>query len=326
MTNNLKSRNRNFFLFISAAGKTKINGGGMKCFKILVLFFMMYTLNLFSMGKLNLHIAQNDSLKFSDFIQYLPVLGGGPGEYTEVSVSNDEEVLSVTFKIYVADKSTSFASVMERDQDMGEDDYVQVIIDTYNNNTDALSFQTNMLGTKVDEEISENANIFNSSWNTLWEVKTLQTEYGWTAEFSIPFASLRFESSENVTMGFKFIRQIKVRNEIVVFPMRNTNIDKALYNLNYAQKISFGKISAKKRILVTPYITNNIVQQYNLNKQGTAYENNTEFIKGKSYFGSKSLDRILSNIGIDAKYKINSNNTLDLTLNTDYARRKRTTA
>lgn len=256
---------------------------------------------------------------FNEFVQYFPVVGANPEDSTNVMVKRDTDNLYIAFKVFSDKNLTTFANVMERDQELTNDDYVEVIIDTYNNNTDALSFQTNMLGTRFDREFSENVTVTNKSWNTLWDVKTMITEYGWNAEFRIPFASLRYEESENAVMGFKFLRQIVARNMIVVFPLKEINVDNALYNLNFAEKISLGTLKTKRRILFSPYIVNNIVHQYSLNNTGNAYSSNFEFSKSKNFFKNQAFDRLLSNVGIDIKYKLNSSNTLDLTLNTNYA-------
>jgi hypothetical protein len=42
----------------------------------------------------------------------------------------------------------------------------------------------------------------------------------------------------------------------------------------------------------------------------------------KNYAKNETLDKILSNIGMDAKYGLSKNFTLDFTLNTDLHRRK----
>lgn len=257
--------------------------------------------------------------EYHDFVQYLPVAGGRPGDSTSVMVKRSDEHLYIGFKVFTDESNKNYATVMERDRDLENDDYVEVIIDTYNNNTDALSFGTNMLGTKVDAELSENVTVVNKSWNTFWEVETEITEYGWNAEFKIPFASLRYEETENAVMGFKFFRQIVARNMMVAYPLKELNVDNALTNLNYAEKIPLGKLESKSRILFSPYVTSNFVQKSRLNDAGTAYSSNSDFILGKNYFKQDELDRLLSNIGLDIKYKLNSSNTLDVTLNTNYA-------
>ncbi len=261
----------------------------------------------------------NEALKFTDFKQESPKIGIESTEITEAYVTYDENYIYVGFKNYYQNTDDIFASVLERDQNMEVDDYVQVIIDSRNDNSNALSFQTNLLGARRDSEITENGGVFNSSWNTFWDASSSITDFGWSAEFKIPLSSLRYEEKSKNEMGFKFIRKIRSKNEVTIFPLKQWNIDKPLNNLTNSVDIEFDSLPNKSPLYVSPYVINTLSQTSNLNGAQTNYSKNTEFLSGKNYFGNSGLDRVLSNVGIDVKYKLNSSNTLDITLNTDFA-------
>jgi hypothetical protein len=60
---------------------------------------------------------------------------------------------------------------------------------------------------------------YNTTWNTFWDVETVQNEKKWFGEMRIPISSLRFQSDgERVVMGLIALRLIARKTEIDVFP------------------------------------------------------------------------------------------------------------
>ena len=71
-----------------------------------------------------------------------------------------------------------------------------------------------------------------------------------------------------------------------------------------AQEVLFDGVKSKKPFYIAPYAIAGVQQDYVLNEAGTDY------VKGQSP---------MLNAGLDAKYGLTNNLTLDLTLNTDFA-------
>lgn len=256
---------------------------------------------------------------FTDFRQVAPEIGNKSTEDTGVEVRYDSDNLYVTFSLSYKNPGQIFASVLERDQPLDNDDYVEVIIDSYNDKNNALGFQTNFLGTRRDFELTGNGVSINTSWNAFWYVSTERTVQGWNAEFVIPFSTLRYETSKINVMGFKFIRFIKSNNETDIFPLKNPELDGALFHLYNSREIGFRNLERKTPLYVTPYISGNISSGSVLNTAGSGYVSENQFFEGKDYFSQPAVDKILSNVGVDLKYRLNNSTTLDLTLNTDFA-------
>lgn len=261
----------------------------------------------------------NTAIKFENFKQVLPQAGISASEKTEVYLTYDDENIYVGFKSYSQNNNEIYSSVLERDKGLNVDDFVEVLIDSRNDKSNQLSFQTNLLGTRTDTEITDNGGVFNTSWNTYWDAASAITDFGWSAEFKIPLSSLRFEMSEKNIMGFKFRRYIKSKNETVAFPLSAIDIDKISYNQINSQIVEFNNLIAKNPLYFTPYVISNVSQSYKLNSRGTEYFKNTEYLNGKNYLNSSGLDKLISSVGLDVKYKLDNSNTLDLTLNTDFA-------
>src|SRR5690606_25531082 len=73
-------------------------------------------------------------------------------------------------------------------------------------------FGTNPAGAEYDGQVNEEGS-FNIDWNGSWEVQTAMHEGGWSAEFAIPFRTLRYPSSDVQTWGLNFQRNVRRRNE-----------------------------------------------------------------------------------------------------------------
>ena len=90
-------------------------------------------------------------------------------------------------------------------------DWFGFILDTFNDRENAVQFLTNPNGLRSDATIKNDCMVEdidrNRSWNTFWDVKTPLAEQGWSAEFRIPFSSLRFQNREGKTlMGIILLR------------------------------------------------------------------------------------------------------------------------
>ena len=255
----------------------------------------------------------------NDFMQEDPSAGAIPSEKTEVRILYNDEFLFVGITAFDSEPEKLVRSGLERDFNIDQDDNVAFVIDTYNDKGTGLVFIANSLGARWDTEISGDGGSDNVSFNTFWDVAGHVDSLGYTIEFRIPFSSLRFESKEKVTMGFRAVRLIKRKNEYVIFPRVDPSINDPYFKVSLAREMEFENLKSKKPFYLTPYVTANYGENSVLNAQGTAYETNAEFISRKNFVRNETADKIISNIGLDAKYGLSKNFTLDFTLNTDFA-------
>ncbi|WP_273565836.1 carbohydrate binding family 9 domain-containing protein [Maribacter halichondriae] len=269
-------------------------------------------------GVINSSEWQN-AFELNNFKQIEPNLGANATENVVVKVLYDAQFLYISANISFNDPSQIFATTLERDKAQSDDDYFEIYIDSYNDKLNTLVFRTNPLGARQDLEISRNGEDFNNSWNTFWTATSKINEDGWSTEMRIPFSSLRYEKSDINIMRIKAIVKYKLKNERVISPQNNTEIDFAHYHFSNSEEIQFQDLPSAKPLYITPYIKGNIISQNPLNTEGTAYENQTTAFERKAYANNETLDKVLSNIGLDIKYKPSANSTLDFTLNTDFA-------
>ncbi len=255
----------------------------------------------------------------SAFMQDDPVPGNAPSELTECRFLYNDMYLYLGVKVFDSEPSKIIANSMERDFEIGRDDGVALILDTYHDKRTGLLFVGTPLGARYDEEINEDGNYENPAFNTFWDLGAHFDSTGYEMEFRIPFSSLRFKQSDTVIMGFKFVRNVMRRNEYDLYPKNDPAINNAWNKVSLGEEIVFTNLKSKKPFYFAPYVIGNYSEKNELNKAGTTYENSTEWLTRKHYSSNKTVDKIISNIGADAKYGISKNFTLDLTLNTDFA-------
>ena len=189
-----------------------------------------------------------------------------------------------------------------------------LIFDSFNDKENGLGFATTPTGLRSDFTISKDAmgmddpsqGPFNMSWNTFWDVKTTKNSQGWFAEIRIPFSSMRFKEKDGkVVMGLICIRSIAHKNEVDIFPSIPPNWGpSSAYRPSKAQEITFEGLKSKKPFYIAPYLIGGVQQDHILNDDATSYK----FKKNPTL-----------NAGLDVKYGLTNNLTMDLTINTDFA-------
>ena len=259
------------------------------------------------------------SLPITDFIQVDPYPGALPTERTEVRILYNDSYLYVGFHCYDKEPDKIVRFFMDRDFELGKDDGISVQLDTYNDKNTSVLFITNALSARFDSEVSSNGANSNNNYNNFWDAVSVNDSTGYSTEFRIPFSSLRFEQKEKTVMGFRFARLIKRKNELLTYPKCDSSIQNQWKNVSQAAELEFSNLHTKKPIYLIPYVIANFEKLNKLNTNSTAYESSDVFLKRKHYSSSETVDKIISNLGVDLKYGISKNFTLNATVNTDFA-------
>ena len=148
------------------------------------------------------------------FWQYAPLDRAPATEHTEVRVVQDQRALYFGIVCRDTDPKGIIALDMRRDAPLSNDDYVGIYLDTYHDHRNFYYFSTNSLGTRRDGIVTD-ARSYNTAWNGIWEVRTQVTDEGWTAEFRIPFSTLRYGGPQPMTWGLQLSRAIRRKQESV---------------------------------------------------------------------------------------------------------------
>ncbi len=147
------------------------------------------------------------------FIQYQPEFGQDSPFRTVVRIAQTDTSLFVSFEAYDPDMDRLSAARTQRDGGLGQDDSVQVMLDTFRDGRTAYGFQTNALGTQEDERIADNGRTTDDRWDATWYTAAKRHDDRWTVEMEIPFAILRFPAGLEHDWGLNFRRTVPRRSE-----------------------------------------------------------------------------------------------------------------
>ncbi len=146
--------------------------------------------------------------------QMHPIGQSAPSEKTEVRLCFDSKNLYVSFRCFDETPEEINASIMQRDQSVGPDDYVFIILDPYQTGREGYYFRLNANGAMGDGKVSGFTNSPNMDWDAIWNGAGRITETGWEVEFEIPFRSISFDPAKgdwNANFG-RWLPRLQERN------------------------------------------------------------------------------------------------------------------
>lgn len=240
------------------------------------------------------------------FWQTTPDEGKPASERTEVRLVFTRDTLFVGVVCYERDSRNIIPGEGKRDSPLDESDSFQMIFDTYRDRQNGFIFATTPVGNEYDAQITNEGELsmlasrtgstggFNLNWDASWRVKTKVSELGWSAEFAIPFKTLRYDANKDGGWGVNFQRNIRRRKESAYWaplPRQYT-----IYNVSRAGVLEGLELPTRQNLKLVPYV---------LAKARTSDKR-----PAVGYFGDA---------GADLKYSITQSLTFDLTLNTDFA-------
>jgi hypothetical protein len=116
-----------------------------------------------------------------------------PPVRTEVLLTYDKSNLYAAFRCYDPDPSAIRAHLRDRDT-LGGDDWIALILDTFNDQRRSFDFIVTAQGVQFDE--IETPSSEDEGWDAIWESASKITDWGYAVEIKIPFSSLRFQRKE----------------------------------------------------------------------------------------------------------------------------------
>ena len=254
--------------------------------------------------------AWADATMISDFTQKTPDEGLAVSEKTNVRIMYSDKYFYVSVVAFDEKPNRIVVSDTRRDASLNNSDSFSFIIDTFKDFQTGYLFGTNAAGIEFDAQITgggEGGSIsrrfsvgsgggYNVNWDAVWEVKSLKGEFGWSAEFAIPFKTLRYKKDKDQSWGINFERVIarkKEESHWAPIPRQFT-----MTRLVSAGTINDVNVPISRNIKIMPYVLGQ----------------NNQIEDTESTKSSKSAD-----FGLDAKVSVGSSMNLDLTYNTDFA-------
>lgn len=230
------------------------------------------------------------------FVQQTPAAGSPAAGHTTVWAAYDDHALYLAAKLDDPDPELIQADERHRDASLSRSDAFAVLIDAYHDHQTGFLFETNPLAAQSDRVISREGAFVNTAWNGIWDVASARTATGWSVEFRIPFATLRFHPEAGAVWGVQFRRVIPHLRETAFWnPLTSEQTLEEVSRSGHLRGIE--PIARGGRLSVVPYAKG-------------AYGTRTDSLSGWD------VDHAA---GADLRYLPTSDLTLDLTANTDFA-------
>lgn len=227
----------------------------------------------------------------TDFIQFRPKMG-------IQETSENRTVVQMTYDnnaIYIAaylfdDPSKIIRQITGRD-DFGQNDFFAVVLNPNNDAQNDTEFFVFPSGGQADA-ISIPSIGEDFSWNAVWDSAVKINEDGWAVEMKIPYRALRFSNQEIQTWGIQFHRQFKRYGS--QYTWNPIDVTKGNIGLYHGELIGLSHIEPPTRLSLYPFTS----------------------VLFNTYEGQSTTD---FNLGLDVKYGISENFTLDATVIPDFS-------
>lgn len=238
----------------------------------------------------------------------MPAYGQPPSLPTELRIAYDDAYLYLGARCAAAEDEVVGPSFKRDFFDAGAD-YVALVLDTFGDNENAVVFAVMPTGARLDFTVfndAQGAAPVNGDWNAFWDAAVARSDTGWSVEMRIPFSSLRFrDDGGRVVMGLIAWRWFARNAEVATFPaIEPTWGFWSFVKPSRARAVSLDGVFSRRPFYVAPYLLSGVSQWHELDGAGTGYRR----------VGEPTYD-----VGLDVKYGLTSDLTLDVTVNTDFA-------
>ncbi|MGB5352711.1 MAG: DUF5916 domain-containing protein [Woeseia sp.] len=241
-------------------------------------------------------------LPTSGFWQTQPNEGQPASQKTEVFIGYTDDALFIGVIAYDDNPAGIIVADSRRDSALGDTDSFQIVIDGLNDRQNGFVFGTNPAGIEYDGQVTKEGTNqfgsgggdFNLNWDATWNVSAKISEIGWSAEFEIPFRTLRYGSNENQVWGINFQRNIRRNNEVAYWAPLSR--ERNIYRVSEAGSVSGLAPPSQRNLKITPYVL-------------------AKTARGGTLSGTETDQEF----GFDIKYSLTPSLTLDATYNTDFA-------
>ena len=234
----------------------------------------------------------------TDLWQSEPHEGQPASERTEVRILYDDDAIYIAAHMFDREPGLIRTQLGRRDN-TGVSDALTISLDSYHDHRTAFQFGTNPSGVKVDAISSGDNNFGDAGWDPVWDLRTSRDSTGWTAEMRIPLSQLRYSRAAVQTWGINVERFIQRKAESALFAWKGQTDEG--YASRFGHLFGLENLPQPRRLEALPYVVGR-------NQTGAS-------IPGDPFHDGS---RANGAAGMDLKYGITSNLTLDATINPDF--------
>jgi hypothetical protein len=223
-----------------------------------------------------------------------PDRGKDASSQTVFKVAYDEE--AVYFAVAcLEDDPTSIARSLSRRDNLRDSDRVSVYLDPYHDRNSGYLFRVTPDGVQQDSYLFNDVDS-DSDWDAVWEAETSRDGDGWYAEMRIPLSSIRYRSGDDTTWGLQVLRYQHRRGEESGWTVWDESTHGFVSRFGTLDGLTH--LSAPRQLEVLPYVVQRTTDPS---------------IEGPD----DELDEF-TNFGLDLKYGVTSDLTLNATFQPDF--------
>jgi Domain of unknown function (DUF5916) len=235
------------------------------------------------------------------FRRDVPSDGKPATDDVEIRVLYDHDALYVGARLFDAHPELVSRRLNRRDSFSNFNDAFFVLIDSYHDHRTQFIFGVTPAGERRDAiATGDGTGEFDTGWDPVWEARTSLDSLGWVAELRIPFSQLRFSQKPVQAWGIQFRRDNVRAGEAVDWQWSPRSEPGQVSK--YGHLLGLHDIPAPRRLEFLPYVSS----QAQL----------TQGIPAANPFDDGSKGSMTG--GIDVKYGLTSDLTLNATINPDF--------
>ena len=238
-----------------------------------------------------------------DFTQREPSDGDPATQETVVYAAYDSENFYAIFLAFDTEADQVRANFAPREE-IQNDDWVGLLIDTFNDQRAAYGFGSSAAGVQSDgrwSDLARGNNGWDGSYEALWYTDSRLTDTGYMVQMTIPLRTLRFPANDEQTWRVQFSRRIPRLSEDSYWPAYSSLIEGRLNQAAVATGVR--NVSPGRNMQIVPFVF------------GRSYD----VLDTKATGGPAFNDSSETNIGVDAKLIIQDSLVLDATFNPDFS-------
>ncbi|HEY9182017.1 MAG TPA: DUF5916 domain-containing protein, partial [Gammaproteobacteria bacterium] len=242
------------------------------------------------------------ALKVPLTVETWPRENAVPEVETTVYLVENGDQLMIAFDARDPDPDSIRAYLRDRDSAFN-DDFVGVVLDTFNDERRAFEFFVNPLGVQMDliqDDVNRNES---ESWDAIWDSGGVITSTGFTTEMAIPFSQLRFPSADgDQTWGIDMLR-FRPRDQRVRMSNNPQDRNRNCYLCQFGKYTGFANAEPGKALEIVPTLT----------------ATRSDSVPTGAPAGALERGDYETEAGLGVRWGITPDLTLDLTLNPDFS-------
>ena len=170
-----------------------------------------------------------------DLTQQSPHPGQPTPYHTKILLLHDAHTLYIGVIAEDPDPAKIATHTLVRDGDQSNDDYVGFVIDTFDTQRVAYTFQVNAAGAMADGLLAPTPAINSNNgvdynWDGIWTAAVSRNAHGWTAEIAIDTRSLQFGKHVSA-WGFNVTRNVP--RDLLTLNWSGTTLNASVLKLQY---------------------------------------------------------------------------------------------